>query len=57
MKVDAIKFNPMLFSSSVPCQPLRPELKQNGTADKLDVMSSDNIKLVETLGNKLNILA
>lgn len=57
MNVSAIKFSSL--AQTPQCQPLRSGLKNtaNALGEKLNFMTHDNVKLTETLGNKLNILA
>lgn len=57
MNVNAIKSSSL--SQTPQCQPLRSGLKNNAVLEgsKLNFMTHDNVKLSETLGNKLNILA
>lgn len=57
MKTNSIKFNPN--QSLAQSQPLRPSLKANccDAGSKLNYMTHDNVKLTETLGNKINLLA
>ncbi len=57
MNVNAIKVSSL--SQTPQCQPLRSGLKNNACTEggKLNFMTHDNVKLSETLGNKLNILA